>query len=242
MTKPAQKRRERFFVEQAICSLGAGWTVREERDPPDFIIADGDHIFGLDVADIFAGSQNKHGSLRKRAESNTQKDLDSLRHQYEVNTGVNLCVKFLGRIAPDSLASVVSELVALDLAAKPLAYQTVVEIQIGLEAPLKLYVTKTMRSDWFAMSDRVGFVTPNPDTVLAGEIARKSKKLTLHKSIVGDDVRLLLVADRTQNSGKIGHTPHGAFDFHGFRAVYFFPYPDEVLVLREARNNSQTTY
>ena len=235
MTKPAQKRRERFFVEQAIYSLGAGWTIREERDPPDFIIADGDHLFGLDVVDVFGGSRNEHGSLTKRAESDTQKHLNSLRHQYEAKTGVNLCVKFLGRIASDGLANVVSELVALDLASKPMTYQTVVEIQTGLDAPLKLYVTKTNRSEWFAMSDRVGFVTPNPDAILAEEIARKSKKLAQYKSLVGEDVRLLLVADRIQNSGKIGDMTHGAFDFHGFRAVYFFPYPEKVLVLREAR-------
>src|ERR1700728_892091 len=98
MTKPTQKRRERFFVEQAIRSLGVAWSVHEELDPPDFIIADGDHLFGLDVADVFVGSQNEHGSLTKRAESDIQKQLNTLRLQYEANTGVNLRVKFLGPI------------------------------------------------------------------------------------------------------------------------------------------------
>jgi hypothetical protein len=233
MTRPSQKRFERFFVEQAIGSPGVGWTIREERDPPDFIIADGDHHFGLDVADIFGGSQNEHGSVMKRAESDTQKLLNNLRRQYEAETGVNLCVKFLGRIAPDTLAQVVSELVALDLAAKPLPFQTTIEILAGFDAPLKLFVTKVIRSEWFAMGDRAGFVIPNPDAIIAAEIAKKGKKLVQYKSLVGDDVRLLLVANRIQNSGKIAHQVDGAFDFCGFKAVYLYPYPEATIALRE---------
>jgi hypothetical protein len=233
VTKPTQKRFERFFVEEAIRSLGVGWTISEERDPPDFIIADGDHHFGLDVADIFGGPQNEHGSLMKRAESDTQKLLNNLRRQYEAATGVNVRVKFLGRIAPDTLAMVVSELVALDLAAKPLTYETTVEIQAGLEAPLKLFVTKGSRPEWIAVGDRVGFVIPNPDEIIAAEIEKKGKKLVQYKSLVGDDVRLLLVANRIQNSGKVGPKTDSAFDFHGFTAVYFFPYPEDAIALRE---------
>jgi hypothetical protein len=234
VTRAIQKRFERFFAEQAIRSLGVGWTIHEERDPPDFIIADGDHYFGLDVADIFGGAQNVNGSVMKRAESDTQKQLNSLRRQYEDQTGVSLCVKFLGPIAADTLARVVPELAALDLAAKPLAYQTTVEILLGFDAPLKLYVTKSNRSDWFAMNDRVGFVTRNPDSFIMAEITKKSQKLAQYKALVGDDVRLLLVANRIQNSGKIGHKTDSAFNLHGFKAVYFFPYPEKALVLREA--------
>ena len=72
----------------------------------------------------------------KRAESGTQKRLNSLRRHYEDQTGVSLRVKFLGCIAADALARVLPELAALDLAAKPLAYQTTVEILVGFDAPL----------------------------------------------------------------------------------------------------------
>jgi len=87
------------------------------------------------------------------------------------------------------------------------------------------------------MNDRVGFVTRDPDPFIAAGITKKSQKLAQYKSLVGDDVRLLLVANRIQNSGKIGHKTDSAFDFHGFKAVYFFPYPEEALVLREASSN-----
>ena len=89
----------------------------------------------------------------------------------------------------------VSELVALDLAAKPRTYETTVEIQAGLEAQLKLFVTKGSRTEWIAVGDRVGFVIPSPDAIIAAETAKKGKKLPQYKSLVGDDVRLLLVAN-----------------------------------------------
>ena len=233
MTRAAQKRFERAYVEEAIRSLGVGWSIHEECDPPDFIIADGGHHFGLDVADIFHGRRTASGSAMKKAESDMQKQLDNLRCQYEARTGVTLWVKFVGRIAPDTLAKVVPELIALDLAAQPLAYQTTVEILCGLEAPLKLHVTKSNRPDWLAVDHRVGFVTPTPDPFIAAEIAKKSRNLAQYKSVVVDDVRLLLVADRIKNSGKMGHTTDGAFDFCGFKAVYFFPYPEKAFVLHE---------
>lgn len=234
MTRLVQKRFERSFVEEAIRSLGNNWTIGEECESPDFIVVDGDHHFGIEVADIFGGAQAQNGSATKRVESDTQKQLNNLRRQYEDQTGNLLIVKFLGRVAPDALAKVVPELVARDLAAKPPAYQTTIEILVGFEAPLKLYVTKSSRADWFAMADRVGFVTQNPDPTIAAAIAEKSKKLVQYKSLAGDDVRLLLVANKIQNSGKIGPQTDGAFDFHGFQAVYFFPYPEKTIALREA--------
>ncbi len=233
MTRPSQKKRERFFTEQAIRSLGVGWAIREECDPPDFIITEGDHKFGLDVAQIFMGQQSGRGSTLKRAESETHNALNALRLQYETETGINLNVKFLGRIAPDNLANVVSDLVALDLASKPLTYQTVVEKRPGLDAGLKLFVTKSLRPDWYSVNDRVGWVTLNPQSIIAAEIKKKSKKLPQYKAAAGDDIRLLLVADRSKNSGKIAPQVGDAFDFHGFKAVYLYPHPEEAIVLRE---------
>lgn len=243
MTRAAQKQRERFFVEQAIRSLGVGWTIHEEHDPPDFIIADGDHHhFGLDVADIFVGDQNERGSMMKRGKSETQQALNALRLQYEAKTGINLIVKFLGRIAPDTLGMVVTELVALDLASKPLAHQTTAEILVGFEAPLKLFVTRSERSNWFSVGDQVGWIVQRPEEIVAAEIEKKGKKLLQYRSVAGDDVRLLLVADRIKNSGKIAHEVEGAFDFHGFNAVYLFPYPENAIALREAQSGGGSNF
>ena len=235
MTRSVQKQHERFFVEQAICSLGVDWTIHAERDPLDFIIADGNHLFGLEVADIFVGHQNKNGSSVKKSESYRQKQLNNIRSEYEGNTDIKLCVKFLGCLTTKNLEKVVPNLIALNLAEKPMAYQTCVEIQNGLEAPLKLYVTKTSRSEWFMMSDRVGFVAPNSDEIIAREIESKSNKILQYMSIAGNDVRLLLVANRLQNSGKLGCMTNSLFDFHGFTEIYFYPYPEKVIFICRER-------
>ncbi len=69
MTRQSQKLRERFFVEQAIKSLGKDWVVLpEERENPDFILADGDRRFGLEVVSVFAGKQDALGSSMKKNE------------------------------------------------------------------------------------------------------------------------------------------------------------------------------
>jgi hypothetical protein len=234
VTRPTQKKRERFFVEEATRSLGVGWTIDEECDPPDFLITEDHHHFGLDVADIFVGHQNEHGSMMKRGESDLHKVLDKLRLQYEAKTGINLVVKFLGRIEPDTLEAVVPRLLALDLASKPPGYQESFEILLGLEAPLKLFVTKSLRPEWYSVGDRVGWVTRTPNEIIAAEIEKKGKKLLQYKSLVGDDVRLLLVADGIKNSGKIAREIEGAFLFHGFKKVYLFPYPENAIALCEA--------
>ena len=129
----------------------------------------------------------------------------------------------------------VSDLVALDLPSKLLAYHAVIEKRPGLEAGLKLFVTKSLRSNWFSVNDQVGWVMRNPKSIIATEIEKKSKNLPQYKAVAGDDIRLLLVADRIKNSGKIAPQPEGAFEFRGFKAVYLYPYPEDAVALREAR-------
>jgi hypothetical protein len=46
----------------------------------------------------------------------------------------------------------------------------------------------------------------------------------------GPDIRLLLVADRIHNSGKLMLDDTAALDTEGFQVVYFFPYPEEVII------------
>jgi hypothetical protein len=47
-------------------------------------------------------------------------------------------------------------------------------------------------------------------------------------------IRLLLIANRIQNSGKLTLEGRPAFDLHGFQSVYVFPYPESVILLGDA--------
>jgi hypothetical protein len=71
----------------------------------------------------------------------------------------------------------------------------------------------------------------NPVRIIAEAIERKAPELTRYKALAGSDIRLLLIADRIQKSGKLTLEGRPAFDLQGFRVVYFFPYPESVIVL-----------
>src|SRR5215469_1882854 len=98
MTRPTQKRRERFFVEQAGKLLGKAWILEEEREHPDFIVTEGEQRFGLEVCEIFTGPQDRAGSVMKRMESSVRWQLEALRRQYEAITPTTLRVQIVGRL------------------------------------------------------------------------------------------------------------------------------------------------
>jgi hypothetical protein len=229
MTRQSQKLRERFFAEQAIKSLGKDWIIRpEERENPDFIVADGEHVFGLEVAAVFAGKEDDTGSLMKKNESGVQRSINALRTKYEASARANLHVRFVGRIDPATVANVVPNLIALDLESKTAGFRTVLDEKLGL----RVHITKAFRSDWYSVNDRVGWVDRSPEQIIARAISDKSDNLPRYKSSVGDDIRLLLVADAIQNSGKLRLAPESRFDLRGFRGVYFFHYPEVAVALR----------
>ena len=72
MTRPSTKRYERFLVEQAAKVLGKAWTVGPDRECPDFIVDEGPQQFGLEVVEIFTGSQGQKGSVMKRRDPRTK--------------------------------------------------------------------------------------------------------------------------------------------------------------------------
>ena len=93
MTRPLQKNHERSFVEEAAKHLGKSWSLGADREHPDFLVTEGEHQFGLEVCEIFTGQQNRHGSVDKRGESDTQRAINAVRTEYEAISNVPLTVK-----------------------------------------------------------------------------------------------------------------------------------------------------
>jgi hypothetical protein len=230
LTRPLKKKRERFFVEEAARFLGKTWYLGGNREHPDFVVTDGGQQFGLEVCEIFMGPQGYAGSAMKAKESAKQRSVNALRLEYEAIVNSPLTVKFVGDMSADNLATVVPALVAQDLSSKPTGHQVVLDSGNGL----RVHVTKAFRPDWYSVNDRVGFVDRNPQNIIADAIEKKAKELTRYMDTAGSDIRLLLVADRIQNSGKLILEEQVAFDFNGFHAVYFFPYPESVIMLGDA--------
>jgi hypothetical protein len=226
MTRPTQKRRERFLVEQAAKLLGKTWVLEADREHPDFIVTEGEQRFGLEVCEIFTGQQDDAGSAMKRTESGVHRQLEALRRQYEAITPIALRVQVVGRLSPENLASIVPALVAEDLASKPVGHHLVVDQGNGL----RLHVTKAFRPEWFSVNHRVGWVDRNPLGIVADAIKKKSNELARYRAAAGPDIRLLLVADHMHNSGKLMLDDAAQLPTEGFRVVYVFPYPEPVMI------------
>lgn len=234
MTTAKQKQDERFYVEQAIRSLRTEWTILAEPEPPDFLVQDGGRTFGLEVRQIFKDPQSAAGSEIKKREAKTQRMLDRLRAEFEQRAPIPLIVKFLGRIDLDTISPISKLLLDLDLAAKPIAFQTIFKPH----ADLKVYVTKGLRAEWFSVNDRVGWIDFNAQHVIANAIEEKSRKLPLYQAAAGPDVRLLLVANAIHNSGRLRLDGECQFDLRGFTSVYLLRYPDDANVLSADRTGT----
>jgi hypothetical protein len=236
LTRPLQKKQERFFAEEAARFLGKSWNFGNDREHPDFVVTESGKQFGLEVTKIFMGPQSHSGSTLKAKESTTQRIVTALQREYEAIANVPLIVKFVGDMQADNLATVVSALLAQDLPSKQTGYHFVHDTSIvhHTRPRLRVHVTKGLRPNWYSVDDRVGFVDRNPHGIIATAIGKKANELMRYRNAAGDDIRLLLVADQISNSGKLLLKKGSQFDFHGFKAVYFFPYPEAVIILNNA--------
>ncbi|HWX76075.1 MAG TPA: hypothetical protein VNY32_01290 [Candidatus Acidoferrales bacterium] len=210
--------------------MGKTWTIGPDREHPDFLVTEGAQQFGLEVCEIFAGQQGRAGSAMKEMESHGQQTVDALRREYEAISNIPLVVKLVGDVCAENLALVVPALVAEDLASKPVSYQAKIDLNTGLRAGLRVYVTKAFRPNWFSMKDRVGFVDLDPMPRIVAEVKKKSEKLPQYRQEVGSDIRLLIVADHINNSGKLMLEEQASLDMMGFQEAYFLPYPESVIV------------
>lgn len=231
MTQQLQKSRERFFGELAASLLHRTWTLGPDREAPDFIVTEGTRQFGLEVCEIFTGRQSPSaGSAMKAKELHTAGIIDVLRREYEAVANIPLRVKLVGDLCAENLALVIPALVAEDFASKPIAHQVKLTPNTGLRAGLSIYATKGVRPEWFSVDDRVGWVDHNPMPRIAAAVTEKSKKLPHYQQVVGTDIRLLVVADRINNSGKLALEEHANLNLQGFRVVYFLTYPEKIIL------------
>jgi len=95
----------------------------------------------------------------------------------------------------------------------------------------------TGRFKRISVMDRVGWVDRNPQQIIAEGIEAKSKNPPQYQAAADSDVRFLLVANDIQNSGKLCLNDKHRFNLHGFKAVYLFPYPEDVVTLSAHQTN-----
>jgi hypothetical protein len=229
MTRLVKKQRERFLVEEVARCLGTVWDLGPDREHPDFMVTEGNQRSGLEVCEIFTGAQSVRGAAMKARESNTQHKVDALRHAYEAAENIPLTVKFVGNMIDETLALVVSELLTRALSSKPVGHREVLDWGNGL----RVRITKGLRQDWYSVNDRVGWVDRDAAPRIFDAIAKKAQELSRYRQSAGADVRLLIVADRLRNSGKLLLEQRVSLNLDGFRVVYFYSRPESVVIFGE---------
>lgn len=233
MTRPSKKASERFFVEKAAELLGKTWCLGPDRENPDYIVSEGEQQFGLEVCEIFTGAQSTAGSHMKRTESKTQRAVNAIRQKYESKEGIPLIVKFVGDMCDENLAAVLPALDAMNLSTKPFEHHDIIEVDKG-KANLRVHVTRALQANWFSVNHRAAWVDRNPIDRIAKEIEKKSKNLPRYRKCAGlNDIRLLIVANRIMNSGKLSLQECPALEVRGFQIVYFLSYPESVVVFNK---------
>jgi hypothetical protein len=235
MTRPYKKLLERHYLQSAACVLQCDWRALDDREIPDFIVEEGSARFGIEITEIFAGSEHADGAILRKQESIRQKRIRDLQRAYEAEESIPLIVQLVGYLSDRNIGQILPGIRSLDLAQRPVTYQTNFKIEIGDDPSLSVYVTKSLRPNWFYVDDRVGAVRDNARSCITGAIERKSNRLEVYKREAGtDDIRLLVVANRIQNSGKLILGDVSPMDLKGFRTVYFFSYPESVSIIEEA--------
>ena len=163
----------------------------------------------------------------KRGESETQRRIDALRQRYEAINRIPLDVKIVGHISSADFETIVSALVDADFANRPISTQ----VTLHTRSALRVYATKAFRPCWYSVSDRTGWVDRWPSAKIAEAIEKKAKELDRYRMAAGPDIRLLVVANRMHNSGKLMLEGPIQLSHGGFQRVYFFSYPESVAII-----------
>lgn len=216
-----RKAREHSEAYQAALRLGEKWQL-EAREAPDFLVRSGKQHFGLEVTHCHIGPKGRKGAAARAEESARHRWLTEIREDYEAAGGASLHLRYSGEVSPEAAQTLLRALREADLETRrPL------QPSERLDLPkARVYVHTTPNTYWMMVEDRVGSVSQD-SSYLQREIDHKASKLPAYRKIIGD-VRLLVVADRIYNSGKLQLPEDFRPDLRGFDAVYFFSYPASV--------------
>lgn len=216
-----KKGKERFWVAETARFLNETWEL-QQREEPDFGVTSAGSQFGLEVTECYIGPSNRNGSKMRKEESYNVNLLEGVRMKYQDLGGIVLDLQYLGDSNDQAMTDLLNALMEADLGADgEFAERVEVNFPGG-----KAFVRRSPTPRWASIGDQVGWVSQN-EGFLQREIDKKSSKLLKYRENFSN-VRLLVVANRTYNSGKLRLKEGFQPDLRGFDAVYFFSYPVEV--------------
>lgn len=216
-----QKEYERYYAQQAASKLKESWSLRDH-ETPDFMVTTPTGIFGLEVVECHIGTKSKRKGSRQRAfERENDRWLKSIREAVETKLSVPLTVQYIGPASQEARDDILASIAEEMLETKERLYSFERRVRGG-----KLFVTVGVHPVWTFIQNQVGWVSRD-GAFLQREIDAKAAKLDAYR-VHARDVRLLVLADRIYNSGKLELPEDFRPDLRGFDAVYFFSTPVSV--------------
>lgn len=230
MTTSSQKELEKIYAAKAADLLGESWEIsasHDEENWPDLIVRHQGEVFGVEVREIFSDEARK-GSRMKSDERFNIKALAAIAEMYYQQSGSPIRVNTLG-----SLEEKEQILLALRATSEPLQELEQARVEVGRDCIAyvrRLPETFGKYTRWTHVADRAGWVRNLDSFFIEEKIAEKAAKLKKYQRY-HNEVRLLLVANRVYNSGRMSFTNVIPADGQGFAEVYLLSYPDAVTKL-----------
>jgi hypothetical protein len=234
MTRPIQKNEEQRYAKRASELLMENWCISQpnnELDWPDLLIKNGDQEFGLEIRKVFK-DEKKGGSPSRTGESSRKKQLQCSATEYYKAFSCSVKVQLNGDPGnPCELAKIIGD------EAKKLGVWE--QVKVHLSNHRWMYVRRLpdefqQYKKWVLLSDAVGWVGILSSKDLQKAIDMKAKKLPRYRRNV-EQVRLLLVCDHFQNSGKTSFTETEKLNKKEFDRIYFMSYPDKIIELHDQK-------
>lgn len=213
---------ERQWTQEAAKLLSRDWDLGDDREEPDFVVRDGNDVFGLEITLAFEYLSSRGQSRLRQREAFNAKRLRGLEGDWSKQSDTILQVQVLGSL-DDSNQHEVVEI----LQQRAVADRSITDLPLRLETPsgIRVFVRVAFHSRWSQLDDGVGWVTQNAVSQAQAAINRKAARLPAYRVAAGTDVRLLIVADHSRASGMLELETVDELNLSGFSRAYFMTFP-----------------
>jgi len=232
-----KKARERTYLD-AFQHIN-GWSHAidpRERESPDFILRAPDGAIGVEITELCKhamgeAERNSSGSPNRIRESLRRKCLQRLEAEYDRQGGKPIDVQAnlsFCTLTDTEISAIASRLID-EWPTGSLRKRVEIVLcsdQIATFYALSLPDGFAERRRWTCVNNFVGWVRPASDQVLAETIRTKASKLAEYRKAARKTI-LLIVADRTQESGMFEHREAPLLASHGFSEVHLLIHPLE---------------
>ena len=232
MTRERQKQYEILYAESLAKDRGYAWKVEvppNEDDWPDLLIKTSNDIFGREVRNIYVDDHRK-GSFERKDESFRQKLLNELSGKYYAKKNVPIQLSIRGPFDKDSVDKILDYLLSTEFQeGRIIKHNIIIKANKTRLFDEKMPSSFVNYNRWVYMNDNIGWVERITDEVVENIAKEKSFNINKYKKNI-KNISLLIVSNRRNNSGKIHLEKSRNINTYGFKKVYFYMYPLEVIV------------